>query len=1322
MPDIEPDDRFTWLVITHVLLSASDASWPENRDLIAAKHLLALGNRGEYHDDLPVPGHVDTLESVRRSLKRPGTARDFAENMTLRKAFVARIFGFSDPGVLKPGSPSSDQITGGVFNAVERFIESTGTEELTELFGSLQQITDEPQSDAHDSEAVSAVSIQDPAIPLNVNRVLALGYRLEQALGAFTQVQRDDANRAVDYVRRNVEDGILQRMSAPVVRSNIQVVIGEAGNGKSTLLWGLARRVRSLGRLKPILVSAAWLRGNEQDGPLLEPEDLVAAARSIDNLVVLIDTADLLLHDERARFLLLHVIEQLSSKGARVLLTTRPAEAIHLPEDFGTRVSLGLYDPDMELPTAVRSLSSRFCPDSDAEMIRGSISSAVTRGLPVSSVCRSPLMLRMLFEVSGDSGPLMDLDVTALYELYWKQRVQQDLGPGRDGAASHHDLSRTAGQVALQMLELGSPEVQETEMDSVSEEGGRSSLLLLERRNILTRTGPLLSFFHQTMFEFAAAKTILHRDPALGLQILLTRVLERPSDLFVGAVLEQALILFGKHRRLRPDLSKVLSILCSSEFDSLQGIGLIGVAHNSWVHATDDDQVPGSHTIIEALERLPGPLVRQFLRAIPRIERLDIELTLHQLSAVWGRKEASLCLEVLETANKLRHRYPTQVATWFRLVDCCSYFIDCHPKGLDAPVLLELLEALPGYGSANGVAAVRSAYPRILKKLGATAGRTTFLSILASINRNWSLIGSQEYLDEIVSVVDSVQSGANKAGRPMRPPEGRIVQTALAQVLLAQELIIDEESPVEAEGRWMHRARDLCSDLEQDPRGTRTGARLTSLALYARGLADSGGALKAILDEVMALQNWQALRQLPVNFFAVILERECQAAELLVPRLISWLGFLPVEPNKAKSLQDIQASVARATLADARVSKRSFQAICLDMGSATVERWHQRAWLLSVLPFAAAAGVATANQAVTELTTGQAQLGSKESRDFLDSASDLIVSTPELCAPFVQLAVHQRAAGSLRQVLTNTSADERAQAAQHLRLHRDAIAAMVFDMTRSSNGEQSAAAELLRSLVQENVVNLDWPTLQNALDAATYPNARAVLVRLIHFVQGDSSNGNPDKRLSWIRESVRLKGSVLRRPAPDRRQLPPVLANAFRDSWLMMLQELGGAEDLELAVALCLMPFQTERGPTLDVVGFVPFGKMIKRLAPEISDPHKARDALLHVAMQLAAANYSGKQKRNASSALARAIAPLLQREERQASPALLGALASVPSPFAKKIIQTVAQLAYLQRRNELLSLLHSPIPEDVRAIAIYELRRRGDPTGSSLFPEIRNL
>lgn len=752
IPDAKPDDRFTWLVITHVLLSVSDDSGPENRGLIAAKHLLALGNSGVYHDDLTVPGQGETLASIRRSLKRPGTTRDFAKNTTLRKAFVARIFGFSDPGVLKPGSPSSDLITGSVLSAIEHFIKVADTEELKELSRSLHEAADEPQHDAHNSATMSAGLIQDPELPPGVKRVFALGYRLEQVLGAFTLARAEDATQAVDYVRRNVEDGILQRMSAPVVRSDVQVVIGDAGNGKSTLLWGLARRLRSVGELEPVVVSAAWLRANGQDGPLLQPEELVAAAGSIDNLVVLLDTADLLLHDERARFLLLHVIERLNAEGARVLLTTRPAEAIHLPEDFGTRVSLGLYDPHVELPTAVRSLSSRFCPGSDADLIRVSISSAVTRGLPVSSVCRSPLMLRMLFEVSGDSGPLLDLDVTALYELYWKQRVRQDLGPGRDSAASYHDLSRTAGEVALQMLELGSPEVQETEMDSVSEEGERSSLLLLERRNILSRTGPLLSFFHQTMFEFAAAKTILHRDPALGLQILLTRVLERPTDLFVGAVLEQALILFGKHRRLRTDLANVLSVLCSSEFDSLQGIGLIGVAHNSWVHATDNDRAPGSRTITEALERLPAPLVRQFLRAIPRIECLDIELTLRQLSAVWGRREASLCLEVLETTNKLRHRYPTQVANWFRLVDCCSYFIDCHPEGLDAPVLLELLRALPGAGSEDGIAAVRSAYPRMLKKLGANAGRTTFLSILASINQNWSLIGSQEFLYEIMSV------------------------------------------------------------------------------------------------------------------------------------------------------------------------------------------------------------------------------------------------------------------------------------------------------------------------------------------------------------------------------------------------------------------------------------------------------------------------------------------------------------------------------------------------------------------------------------------
>ncbi len=148
--------------------------------------------------------------------------------------------------------------------------------------------------------------------------------------------------------------------------------------------------------------------------------------------VVLLDTADLLLHDDHHEMALLDLCEDLAAAGVRLVLTSRPEEANRLRTGF-VRMSLGPYD-DREIPHSIRGHAALYCPDAvprDDEARVRRLVEPVARGLPVREVCGSPLQLRLLFELARDDRafPSAEIDATGLYRRYWDHRVRRGIRP-----------------------------------------------------------------------------------------------------------------------------------------------------------------------------------------------------------------------------------------------------------------------------------------------------------------------------------------------------------------------------------------------------------------------------------------------------------------------------------------------------------------------------------------------------------------------------------------------------------------------------------------------------------------------------------------------------------------------------------------------------------------------------------------------------------------------------------------------------------------------------------------------------------------------------
>jgi hypothetical protein len=164
------------------------------------------------------------------------------------------------------------------------------------------------------------------------------------------------------YVVRTIEADLLEQISTKPT-SWPRVVVGEAGSVKSTLLWSIHNELDRAG-YDPILVSSAWILADAQH---LKDVMLASALfREFGSPVLLIDTVDLMLHQEEQRQNLLAFIEQAYGRSIPAVYVTRPQERplIHHPEIRD--IELGLYD-DRELESATRALASRFFTNVDAQ-------------------------------------------------------------------------------------------------------------------------------------------------------------------------------------------------------------------------------------------------------------------------------------------------------------------------------------------------------------------------------------------------------------------------------------------------------------------------------------------------------------------------------------------------------------------------------------------------------------------------------------------------------------------------------------------------------------------------------------------------------------------------------------------------------------------------------------------------------------------------------------------------------------------------------------------------------------------------------------------
>lgn len=495
------------------------------------------------------------------------------------------------------------------------------------------------------------------------------------------------------YIERDIEAGILETIGK-AAEPGLLLIKSPAGHGKTSLLWRLHGRLSRLPDTHVWLVKGISLL--ERDPSDLDPFERTVAdiRRRRRGPILLIDTADLLLHSESARSSFVALIRMFLDAGCFVIAASRPAEAalLDLPGRTLPPVYLGTYSRE-ELAAAVDTHVRTFYRRAEvypSEEHLARLQRAVSSGRTLSEVWIIPLTLRMLFYLYTPEHLAEEVDKYDLYNDYWHMRVEKDERAGARLADDAVDCSETAIVVALLMLAEGKPELGRNAIRNVlaGRHLGTADLTRLIARGVLRSSAAgTLSFFHQSFFEYAAGLALVRRK---GLEHIRRRIAERPADFFLTAVYEQTLLLAAdglpSERRIADE---ALAELLGSSEQSLRRSGLYVYTHRH--------EAPAVRLDVASLAAVPA-LVVDYLTFASNIESARLDELFETLEELWRSSNSRIQQQLIALLVRLALRDPNRVVRFLDANGVVAAMIAAPRDDIAKRELLRVLEMLaPGH-------------------------------------------------------------------------------------------------------------------------------------------------------------------------------------------------------------------------------------------------------------------------------------------------------------------------------------------------------------------------------------------------------------------------------------------------------------------------------------------------------------------------------------------------------------------------------------------------------------------------------------------------
>ncbi|MCX4734365.1 hypothetical protein [Streptomyces sp. NBC_01363] len=680
-------------------------------------------------------------------------------------------------GVRSPGTISTWIRKGGVWRQAgldyceEARVRSGCSPECDSGYGDLAELRKRyaaalPHSDEEQSAARQR-SQRRPAVPASraltrqeVDRRLpTLAQARKGALRSLETVTVNQFGPGLDRVglaevriERAAERQVLKHIDRQLTGAapgQAAALVGEPGVGKSCSLWGVYQVLSERKDICLVLLSATSLLAGPGGAADLRPRELPAlleehrrrpagTAGARHRIVLLLDTADLLLHQPETAHDFVELITVLRSRNTAVALACRAGEAGLLKQRRDTEhesgaytsiladIRLGLYDdgpeadrrhgwaPGSELDRAVDAYAGAYAParnDHDGSLpeMRRALADAAARGLPLGRLIRHPLHLRMIFDLYQPKGPSgFDLDVAGLFHDYWTWRVDRDTrhavtAPGMEPQEQTLSLGEAAAELGLATLLEGTIELQrESARDLVASrlavppDTAAHRIGLLLRRGVLGEPFPgRLRFHHQAIGEYAAGRG-LAEAPA-GLEATVGRITEHPQDLYLAEAARHSFHYSDRmhaHRSSRwyPWLAHLAQASSPVARETFLRI-LAGLRH------APDSAVADAVPLIEDLDngRLLAEHYLEVLNATGRpAERIWPKL----LRTIWDAADGPQRREVLHTLTVLIRQQRSTAATFLYDLPAAEL-----PRYALAPHLITLMRHLHEDGAAAAPAA-----------------------------------------------------------------------------------------------------------------------------------------------------------------------------------------------------------------------------------------------------------------------------------------------------------------------------------------------------------------------------------------------------------------------------------------------------------------------------------------------------------------------------------------------------------------------------------------------------------------------------------------
>lgn len=540
-------------------------------------------------------------------------------------------------------------------------------------------------------------------------------YRVCHGLDTLSQIAARDAN-VIEYIAGiegkvaiTLEDIYVSRIMEQEIlheaadgEGNIAIIKGEAGSGKTSLLWKVYRELVLDPSCKVWYLKANQFRDVDIAGGIAFYKSVFRHRK----VVLLVDTIDVLINRESDKDYLISTLNELTSEKnlCKVLVTTRPHEAsilrnYHQILPFSRDKTIRDYDLEVELPLAVKKHVRYYylkgdLKKVDPELEYQRIIEAVYNGKSLREICLKPLTLRMLFTVYAPYDVPDEINVFDLYHAFWKNKVPGEFRPGSRERTDDRDLTQTCYLAAVLMMAEGKPYVAKRKFDRLLVRYGipDDEIAILQNRGILirsargenTRSGfqedEDIAFFHQTFFEFCAAKAIFHFLSGEAIGKLEEKAFPKDQDTiynyFLLPVYEQLLLWVAATSSPRKIEKSLKKLLAGDRVEGINsGVLVYLLLEESPMGVTElvRRQIQGKYTT---------PIILRYLNLAPNIKVHRLEDILVDLKAVWGRRDPTLIsresqekINVLKVLNRYSKEFPEWVLRFFKEQGIVDYFI-----------------------------------------------------------------------------------------------------------------------------------------------------------------------------------------------------------------------------------------------------------------------------------------------------------------------------------------------------------------------------------------------------------------------------------------------------------------------------------------------------------------------------------------------------------------------------------------------------------------------------------------------------------------------